>query len=185
MSRKISLGELKRHNTREDGWIAIAGKVYDVTKFILEHPGGEGILVAYLGSDVTRQFQSVMHSGAAFKLRNTFYVGDLTGGSGGDYSAPAAPSQSSAPSGGGGGGKRITMREVAKHNTEGDLWIVIRGKVYDLSEFFEEHPGGEKVLLANAGSDVTELFESVIHSQAAMEIRKELYIGDVATQSKL
>ena len=74
---------------------------------------------------------------------------------------------------------------MAKHNTEEDCWIVIRGKVYDVTEFIEEHPGGEGVLIAYAGTDCTEQFESVIHSQAASEIMKELEKGDVATPSKL
>ena len=30
---KISLEELGRHNSRTDAWIAIKGKVYDVTNF--------------------------------------------------------------------------------------------------------------------------------------------------------
>ena len=69
------------------------------------------------------------------------------------------------------------MKEVAKHCKEEDCWIVIRGKVYDVTEFIEEHPGGEGVLIAYAGTDCTEQFESVIHSQAATEIMKELEIG--------
>ena len=81
--------------------------------------------------------------------------------------------------------KKIPMSEVSKHNKEEDCWIVIRGKVYNVTEFIEEHPGGEGVLIAYGGTDCTEQFESVIHSQAASEIMKELYVGDLQTQSKL
>ncbi|KAF7308134.1 Acyl-CoA dehydrogenase [Mycena chlorophos] len=43
--------------------------------------------------------------------------------------------------------KTYTLEEVAKHNKAGDLWIVIDGKVFDLSRFAPMHPGGLSVLL--------------------------------------
>lgn len=54
----------------------------------------------------------------------------------------------------------FTAEEVAKHCSEGDLWIVIDGDVYDLSKFASLHPGGIPPLLdpAVAGKDATELF---------------------------
>jgi hypothetical protein len=39
----------------------------------------------------------------------------------------------------------------AQHNKEGDLWIVVDSRVYDLSKFAAMHPGGLSVLL---GADV-------------------------------
>ena len=51
----------------------------------------------------------------------------------------------------------FSFEEVQQHNTEKDAWVVHRGKVYDVSEFLERHPGGKDVLLAYAGQDVTTL----------------------------
>ena len=46
--------------------------------------------------------------------------------------------------GGGYGGKTgsFTLAEVAKHASKDDIWVVIKDKVYDLSDFIDEHPGG-------------------------------------------
>jgi cytochrome b involved in lipid metabolism len=49
------------------------------------------------------------------------------------------------------GGRVISKEEVAKHNKEGDLWFIIHGKVYDVSKFAEEHPGGVDILMERAG----------------------------------
>ena len=33
-SKKISMDEVQKHNTEDDCWLAIKGKVYDVTPFL-------------------------------------------------------------------------------------------------------------------------------------------------------
>lgn len=47
--------------------------------------------------------------------------------------------------------KQFSAEEVAKHNKAGDCWIIIESKVFDVSKFLSEHPGGSKVVLKVAG----------------------------------
>ncbi|XP_042556828.1 cytochrome b5 type B [Dipodomys spectabilis] len=71
------------------------------------------------------------------------------------------------------------MEEVAKHNTAKETWLVIHGRVYDVTRFLNEHPAGEEVLLEQAGTDASESFEDIGHSSDAREMLKQYYIGDV------
>ncbi|GAM27180.1 hypothetical protein SAMD00019534_103550 [Acytostelium subglobosum LB1] len=57
-------------------------------------------------------------------------------------------------------GKQYSWSELAKHNTEDDCWVAIDGKIYDITKWVPEHPGGKEILLLSAGRDVTNLFES-------------------------
>lgn len=71
----------------------------------------------------------------------------------------------------------FTLEEVAKHNTSSDLWMVYNGLVYDCSSFVDEHPGGEEVMVDCAGTDATEEFDDIGHSDDAHEILKGLLVG--------
>ena len=73
----ISLEEVGRHNSREDGWMVIYDKVYDITEFLDEHPGGEEVLMEYLGYDATMAFRAVGHSRAAVKMLEKYLLGIL------------------------------------------------------------------------------------------------------------
>ncbi|NXI36590.1 CYB5B protein, partial [Galbula dea] len=71
------------------------------------------------------------------------------------------------------------LEEVGKRNSSREAWLVIHGRVYDVTRFLEEHPGGEEVLLEQAGRDATESFEDVGHSTDAREMLKQYYIGEI------
>ncbi|EGG25093.1 hypothetical protein DFA_03339 [Cavenderia fasciculata] len=57
-------------------------------------------------------------------------------------------------------GKIYSWAELSKHNTDTDCWVAVNGKVYDITNWINKHPGGRDVLLYAAGRDVTNLFES-------------------------
>jgi len=78
--------------------------------------------------------------------------------------------------------KTFTYAEVASHNTKKDLYLVIHDKVYNTSNFVDEHPGGEEVLLDVGGQDATEAFEDVGHSDEAREILAGLEVGTLKRQ---
>lgn len=40
-----------------------------------------------------------------------------------------------------------TLADVAKHAVEGDLWMVIHDKVYDVSKYADLHPGGSIIMV--------------------------------------
>ncbi|XP_045132260.1 cytochrome b5-like isoform X2 [Portunus trituberculatus] len=82
------------------------------------------------------------------------------------------------------GGKVFTLEEIAKHKTPDSCWFIIHDKVYDVSKFLDEHPGGEEVLLEQAGQNVTENFEDVGHSTDAREMMMEYCIGELCEEDK-
>ncbi|KAK2770363.1 cytochrome b5 [Colletotrichum kahawae] len=71
----------------------------------------------------------------------------------------------------------ITESELAKHYEVHNLWVSIRGKVYDVSSYVDDHPGGVEVLKDVAGSDGTESFEYVGHSEDAYKTLAKFQIG--------
>merc|ERR1719228_3143921 len=75
----ISLADVSHHCTREDGWMVIYNKVYDVTEYLdcRAHPGGEDVMIEYLGYDATMAFRGVGHSRKAVQSLETFCVGIL------------------------------------------------------------------------------------------------------------
>lgn len=84
--------------------------------------------------------------------------------------------------------KVIRLEEVKAHNigrgAEKSVWTVIHDKVYDVTKFLDEHPGGEEILIENAGVDSTENFEDVGHSSDAREMLEEYYIGELAEEDR-
>ena len=73
----ISTKELSGHMSASSAWISIEGKVYDVTEFLNQHPGGKGVLLAKCGKDATDDFLRVGHSSRAQQRMMEFHIGKL------------------------------------------------------------------------------------------------------------
>ncbi len=56
-AKTFTQDEVAEHATKADCWTIISGDVYDLTKFINRHPGGDEILRA-CGTDATTLFNS-------------------------------------------------------------------------------------------------------------------------------
>ncbi|KAL7419080.1 hypothetical protein Q5752_005916 [Cryptotrichosporon argae] len=77
------------------------------------------------------------------------------------------------------GQKLISYAEVQKHNTKDDCWVIIGGNVYDVTEFLEYHPGGAKVILAQAGKDATKIFKPLHPPDALDQLDPQQHLGPV------
>ncbi|EFJ44449.1 hypothetical protein VOLCADRAFT_106432 [Volvox carteri f. nagariensis] len=87
MSQKVyTLADVKVHTNDKSCWLVVHGKVYDVTAFLEEHPGGYDIILSSTGKDATQDFEEIGHSNSAKKLLEKYLIGDFEGGD----SAPTA-----------------------------------------------------------------------------------------------
>jgi alkylation response protein AidB-like acyl-CoA dehydrogenase len=71
----------------------------------------------------------------------------------------------------------FSKADVAKHNTQEDLWVIIDGKVYDLTKFGRLHPGGLNIILTVAGQEATQQFD-LYHKRTVLDKYAKLVIGE-------
>ncbi|EEF48168.1 cytochrome B5-like protein [Ricinus communis] len=74
--------------------------------------------------------------------------------------------------------KLYSKSEVSVHDKRTDCWIIIKGKVYDVTSYVEVHPGGDAIL-GHAGGDATEGFYGPQHASLVFDMVDEFYIGDL------
>jgi hypothetical protein len=71
--------------------------------------------------------------------------------------------------------------EVAAHCTPEDCWVVVDGRVYDVTSFLRQHLGGAAALSrpGRAGTDVSEHFHRIGHSEEAKQKLESMHVMDV------
>ncbi|KAL2139491.1 hypothetical protein VTI28DRAFT_5103 [Corynascus sepedonium] len=71
----------------------------------------------------------------------------------------------------------ITLAQLGEHKDVKSLWVAVHGKVYDLTSFASDHPGGIDVLKDTAGTDTTESFEYAGHTVSAIATMAKFQVG--------
>ncbi|EEZ99897.1 uncharacterized protein LOC656171 [Tribolium castaneum] len=79
----------------------------------------------------------------------------------------------------------ITMEEVSWHDNANDCWIIIYDRVYDITDFLDEHPGGGDILLEYAGRDASVAFRGSGHSKQALRALSRFEIGELPTHERI
>jgi len=54
--KEFTLDEIAKHNSEQDCWVIIRDIVYNLTKFLPEHPGGKKAIMLFAGKDATEEF---------------------------------------------------------------------------------------------------------------------------------
>jgi len=73
------------------------------------------------------------------------------------------------------------VAEVARHKLENDCWMVIEGKVYDITTYLPGHPSEPEVILAWCGKEASDAWQTKTrdrsHSSRANNLLQQYLIG--------
>lgn len=76
--------------------------------------------------------------------------------------------------------KTFTFTQVALHKDVSSCYTIVGGQVYNLTQWINEHPGGEEAILELCGADGTAAFtEQHGSSKKAQNVLKSFFIGVV------
>jgi cytochrome b involved in lipid metabolism len=200
----FTMQEVAKHNTKDDCWMVINGKVLDLTTYV-SHPGGD-TYVPYCGTDGTQGFNDKggidrNHSSYAFAMIDPYTIGEIgkpmpggTSSSGTGNTSPdtnggndttTPPTDATPPANASQNASTpfiLTMGEVAKHDTANDCWMVIYGKVLNMT-VFSSHPGGS-TYVPFCGTEATQAFDTKggsgnRHSSSAVADLAAYIIGEL------
>ena len=79
--KAFPMDEVKKHTKDTDCWVVIRDQVYDVTKFLNDHPGGKKAIMLYAGKDATTEFEMLHSKELLARYGPEFHIGALQGAS--------------------------------------------------------------------------------------------------------
>ena len=74
--------------------------------------------------------------------------------------------------------EQITPETLSTHNSDTDCWVGFEGKVYDLTDWLEKHPGGSLVISKHCGTEV-EFTNAFIEKHARSKVDKLDKVGTI------
>jgi cytochrome b involved in lipid metabolism len=215
----LNMAEINKHNKQSDCWLLIDSKVYNITSYFGSHPGGNSTMSATCGKDATAAYATQnpqatsspsrsAHSANAKNMLSDYYIGDFNqtiGVQNQKNNIVTSPNIQSPkpkitnpdlspvvipPTIPIAGNLTLDMTEITKHNKSSDCWLLINGKVYNITSYFGSHPGGNSQMSATCGEDATAEYATKnssattssgrsAHSSNAVSLLANYYIGDL------
>ncbi|KAJ9468991.1 Fumarate reductase [Diplonema papillatum] len=140
-------------------------------------PATKSVTIKFDGSSSSSSAPAAAGKSGGKVPRDTQYA--FEEGSSSDKSAEAKKGGPSS------GKQEYTMEEVAKHTSAEDCWVVVGGRVLNVTKFLPEHPGGKEAILLYAGKDATEEY-NMMHPESYIDkYAPQTVIGRVKGSSKL
>ncbi|ORY74786.1 inositolphosphorylceramide-B C-26 hydroxylase [Leucosporidium creatinivorum] len=81
-----------------------------------------------------------------------------------------------------------TLEDVRHHSKSGNCWVVHDNKIYDVTTFIEDHPGGDDLILEYAGRDITTVMSDPLehsHSDSAFSLLQSYQVGVVGAEERI
>jgi cytochrome b involved in lipid metabolism len=79
-----------------------------------------------------------------------------------------------------------SIEDLALQKKLGKVWIARKGRVYDVTDFVNDHPGGEDLITQFSGQDIGNAMEDEeehLHSSSAYGMLEEYVIGRLGNEA--
>ena len=75
--RAIEMSEVAKHSSSADCWLVLNGQVYDVSRFINDHPGGVQLIADWAGKDGSAAFSAIHSTEVLSMLDDDALIGQV------------------------------------------------------------------------------------------------------------